>query len=82
MNCDYAIVNSETGNVTDNVSKKKTRHKKKRRRNMKKLTKVAVSAAIMASAFAMSASADGGKVYYLNFAPEVADQWEALAEKY
>ena len=36
----------------------------------------------MASAFAMSASADGGKVYYLNFAPEVADQWEALAEKY
>lgn len=49
---------------------------------MKKLTKVAVSAAIMASAFAMSASADGGKVYYLNFAPEVADQWEALAEKY
>ena len=49
---------------------------------MKKLTKVAVSAAIMASAFAMSVSADGGKVYYLNFAPEVADQWEALAEKY
>ena len=49
---------------------------------MKKLTKVAVSAAIMASAFAVSASADGGKVYYLNFAPEVADQWEALAEKY
>lgn len=49
---------------------------------MKKLTKVAVSAAIMASAFAMSASADSGKVYYLNFAPEVADQWEALAEKY
>ena len=49
---------------------------------MKKLTKVAVSAAIMASAFAMSASADGGKVYYLNFAPEVADQWEALAEQY
>lgn len=49
---------------------------------MKKLTKAAVSAAIMASAFAASASADGGKVYYLNFAPEVADQWEALAEKY
>ena len=49
---------------------------------MKKLTKVAVSAAVMASVFAMSASADGGKVYYLNFAPEVADQWEALAEKY
>ena len=49
---------------------------------MKKLTKVAVSAAVMASAFAMSASADGGKVYYLNFAPEVADQWEALAEQY
>ncbi|MCQ4773219.1 ABC transporter substrate-binding protein [Lacrimispora saccharolytica] len=36
----------------------------------------------MASAFAVSASADGGKVYYLNFAPEVADQWEALAEQY
>ena len=49
---------------------------------MTKLTKVAVSAAIMASAFAVSASADGGKVYYLNFAPEVADQWEALAEQY
>ena len=49
---------------------------------MKKLTKVAVSAAILASAFAVSASADGGKVYYLNFAPEVADQWEALAEQY
>ena len=56
--------------------------KGKRRSDMKKLTKVAVSAAIMASAFAVSASADGGKVYYLNFAPEVADQWEALAEQY
>lgn len=49
---------------------------------MKKLTKAAVSAAIMASALAMTASADGGKVYYLNFAPEVAEQWEALAEQY
>ena len=48
---------------------------------MKKLTKVAVTAAIMASAFAATASAEG-KVYYLNFAPEVADQWEALAEAY
>ena len=27
-------------------------------------------------------SAEGGKVYYLNFKPEQADQWVALAEKY
>lgn len=29
MNCDYAIVNSETGNVTDNVSKKRNDIKRK-----------------------------------------------------
>lgn len=28
------------------------------------------------------ASAEGGKVYYLNFKPEQADQWVALAEQY
>lgn len=27
-------------------------------------------------------SAEGGKVYYLNFKPEAADQWKALAEEY
>ena len=29
-----------------------------------------------------TASAEGGKVYYLNFKPEQADQWVDLAEKY
>lgn len=29
-----------------------------------------------------SASGDQGKVYYLNFKPEVADQWTALAKEY
>ena len=30
-----------------------------------------------------SSSSDGkGKVYYLNFKPEAADQWTALAKKY
>lgn len=29
-----------------------------------------------------SSSAEGGKVYYLNFKPEAADQWKALAEEY
>ena len=29
-----------------------------------------------------SASAEGGKVYYLNFKPEQADQWVALAKTY
>ena len=28
------------------------------------------------------ASAEGGKVYYLNFKPEQAEQWKALAETY
>ena len=29
-----------------------------------------------------AASAEGGKVYYLNFKPEQADQWKALAKTY
>lgn len=29
-----------------------------------------------------SASSEGGSVYYLNFKPEVAEQWEAIAKKY
>ena len=29
-----------------------------------------------------TASAEGGKVYYLNFKPEVAEDWEALAASY
>ena len=35
-----------------------------------------------AEAPAEEASAEGGSVYYLNFKPEQADQWVALAEKY
>lgn len=29
-----------------------------------------------------SGSSEGGSVYYLNFKPEVAEQWEAIAKKY
>ena len=49
-------------------------------------SKAASTAASKASSAAASAAAstssDGGKVYYLNFKPEQADQWTALAAEY
>ena len=51
---------------------------------MKKLT--AMSMAVMMAATMIPAvpamAADGGKVYYLNFKPEQADQWVELAKEY
>lgn len=48
----------------------------------KKVLSLALSTAMIAGAFAMPASAEGGKVYYLNFKPEQAEQWEDLAAAY
>lgn len=49
---------------------------------MKKVLATALSTAMVAGIFAVPASAEGGKVYYLNFKPEQAEQWEDLAEAY
>lgn len=50
---------------------------------MKKAASLVLSAAMIASTFAVPASAsEGGKVYYLNFKPEQAEQWEDLAAAY
>lgn len=51
-------------------------------KNMKKVLSVALSAAMVAGMAAVPASAEGGKVYYLNFKPEQAEQWEDLAAAY
>ncbi|MDC7291770.1 ABC transporter substrate-binding protein [Blautia schinkii] len=52
---------------------------------MKKITALSLAAVMAASMVpavpAMAAEAEGS-VYYLNFKPEQADQWVALAEKY
>lgn len=49
---------------------------------MKKVLAAALSTAMVAGIFAVPVSAEGGKVYYLNFKPEQAEQWEDLAEAY
>ena len=49
---------------------------------MKKVLAAALSTAMVAGIFVVPASAEGGKVYYLNFKPEQAEQWEDLAEAY
>lgn len=51
-------------------------------KNMKKALSVALSAVMAAGVLAVPASAEGGKVYYLNFKPEQAEQWEDLAAAY
>lgn len=56
-------------------------------RKFRKATAVALSAAMVASlagGFTANAAEDGGsgKVYFLNFKPEQADQWVELAKKY
>ncbi|MDO4633338.1 MAG: ABC transporter substrate-binding protein [Eubacteriales bacterium] len=53
-------------------------------KNFKKLTAMAVSAAMIASVAAvpMTVSAEGGKVYYLNFKPEADEAWQKLAKSY
>lgn len=51
-------------------------------KTMKKALSVALSAAMVAGMAAVPASAEGGKVYYLNFKPEQAEQWEDLAAAY
>lgn len=49
---------------------------------MKKVLAAALSTAMVTGIFAVPVSAEGGKVYYLNFKPEQAEQWEDLAEAY
>lgn len=53
-------------------------------RNMKKYLAAAMSAAMVAGLAVVPAQAEesSGSVYYLNFKPEQAEQWEALAETY
>lgn len=54
-------------------------------KNGKKIAALGLSAAMamgMLPATLVSADDDTGKVYYLNFKPEQADQWKELAEKY
>lgn len=52
-------------------------------KTMKKALSVALSAAMAAGLAAVPASAEeSGKVYYLNFKPEQAEQWENLAAAY
>ena len=53
-------------------------------KNLKKITALGLSAMVMSMVPATLASADEetGKVYYLNFKPEQATQWEDLAAKY
>lgn len=52
-------------------------------RNFKKYLAVAMSAAMAAGLAAVPASAEEtGSVYYLNFKPEQAEQWEDLAAAY
>ena len=49
---------------------------------MKIVLAAALSTAMVAGIFAVPVSAEGGKVYYLNFKPEQAEQWEDLAAAY
>ena len=54
-------------------------------KNLKKITALGLSAAMVMSmvpATLASADEETGKVYYLNFKPEQATQWEDLAAKY
>ena len=54
-------------------------------KNVKKIAALGLSAAMamgMLPATLVSADEATGKVYYLNFKPEQADQWKELAEKY
>ncbi len=53
-------------------------------RNFKKYFAAAMSAAMVAGLAVVPAQAEEakGSVYYLNFKPEQAEQWEALAEAY
>ncbi len=55
-------------------------------RNLKKVSAMVLSAAMAAGMIAVPAAADdssaSGQVYYLNFKPEQAQQWEDLAKVY
>ena len=48
---------------------------------MKKLFALVLAVAMMLSMVTF-ASAEGGKVYYLNFKPEADEAWQALAKLY
>ncbi len=49
---------------------------------MKKLFALALALCIALSMMMVSAGAEGGKVYYLNFKPEADASWQELAAKY
>lgn len=49
---------------------------------MKKVLAAALSTAMVAGIFAVPVSAEGGKVYYLNFKPEADEAWQNLAKAY
>lgn len=49
---------------------------------MKKLVALVLTLALVLSMAMVVASAEGGKVYYLNFKPEADEAWQALAQTY
>ena len=49
---------------------------------MKKLVALVLTLALVLSMATVVASAEGGKVYYLNFKPEADEAWQALAQTY
>ncbi|MCI5957148.1 MAG: ABC transporter substrate-binding protein [Clostridiales bacterium] len=49
---------------------------------MKKLVALVLTLAMVLSMVTVVASAEGGKVYYLNFKPEADEAWQALAKTY
>ena len=49
---------------------------------MKKLVALVLTLAMVLSMATVVASAEGGKVYYLNFKPEADEAWQALAKTY
>ena len=51
-------------------------------KNVKRVLSAALATAMVASCFATPVNAEGGKVYYLNFKPEQAEQWVDLAAAY
>ena len=49
---------------------------------MKKIVALALTLALALSLVAVASAEEAGSIYYLNFKPEVAEKWEALAAAY
>jgi len=77
-------INTTGGNVTDNVTKTKPYKKEKDIMKIKKLVALTLTGLLALGVFTACSSKkdDKGSVYYLNFKPEVAEQWEEIAKQY